>query len=389
MRRLPALTAAAALAAATLVLTACTDASQQPAGSDGASDEASAEASFDPSTVEVDEEIAALLPKEIADKGTLTVGSDTAYAPAEFIDADGKTPVGFDIDTITAVAAVLGLDAEVQSAAFDGIIPAIGSKYDVGHLGVHHHGRAHRRGQHDQLRRRPARSTASPRATPRSFDPENLCGTTIGVQTSTIQDDELTAATEQCEKDGEEPIDVVRYESQADVTTNLVGGKLQAMYADSPITAYAVEQTSGEVETVGDDPGRGALRHRRRAGRRGADRGRAGRGAEAHRRRHPRGDLRRLGQRGRRGGRGRAEPGRVTRPPVHGTCGPRHATAGTVHCPFQETSQRGRKADVTTQTSRRAATRCPTGSTRGPCRGPAASSRRWSCWCWPPWRPTR
>jgi polar amino acid transport system substrate-binding protein len=251
MRRLPALTATAVLAVATLALTACTDASQQPAGSDGASDEASTEASFDPSAVEVDEEIAALLPKEIADKGTLTVGSDTAYAPAEFIDADGKTPVGFDIDTITAVAAVLGLDAEVQSAAFDGIIPAIGSKYDAGISAFTI--TDERTAEANMISYAVAGSQYGVAAgNPDGFDPENLCGTTIGVQTSTIQDDELTAATEQCEKDGEEPIDVVRYESQADVTTNLVGGKLQAMYADSPITAYAVEQTSGEVETVGD-----------------------------------------------------------------------------------------------------------------------------------------
>lgn len=251
MRRLPAFTAATALTAAALVLTACTDASQQPTEAAGASDEASAEASFDPSTIEVDEEIAAMLPAEVAEQGTLSVGSDTAYAPAEFIDVDGKTPVGFDVDMVTAVAAVLGLDAEVQSAAFDGIIPAIGSKYDLGVSAFTI--TDERTAEANMISYAIAGSQFGVAAdNPVGFDPENLCGTTIGVQTSTVQDDELTAATEACEADGEEPIDVVRYESQADVTTNLVGGKLQAMYADSPITAYAVEQTSGEVETIGE-----------------------------------------------------------------------------------------------------------------------------------------
>lgn len=250
MRRLPALTAASALTAAALVLTACTDASQQTAG-DAATDESSAEASFDPSAIEADEEIAAMLPKEIADKGTLSVGSDTAYAPAEFIDVDGKTPVGFDIDTISAVAAVLGLEAEVQTAPFDGIIPAIGSKYDLGISAFTI--TDERTAEANMISYALAGSQYGVASgNPEDFDPESLCGTTIGVQTSTIQDDELTQATKDCEKDGEEPIEVVRYESQADVTTNLVGGKLQAMYADSPITAYAVEQTSGEVETIGE-----------------------------------------------------------------------------------------------------------------------------------------
>jgi polar amino acid transport system substrate-binding protein len=250
MRRLPALTATAVLAAATLALTACTDASQQPTGG-AASDEATAEASFDPSAVEVDEEIAALLPKAIADKGTLTVGSDTAYAPAEFIDADGETPIGFDIDTVNAVAAVLGLEAEVQSAAFDGIIPAIGSRYDLGASAFTI--TDERTKVANMISYAVAGSQFGVAAdNPEGFDPENLCGSTIGVQTSTVQDDELTEASKDCEDDGEEPIEIVRYESQADVTTNLVGGQLQAMYADSPITAYAVEQTSGEVETIGE-----------------------------------------------------------------------------------------------------------------------------------------
>ena len=250
MRRLPALTAATALTAAALVLTACTDASQQPAGGT-ASDDASATASFDPSAIEADAEIAAMLPKEIADKGTLSVGSDTAYAPAEFIDVDGKTPVGFDIDTINAVAAVLGLEADVQTAAFDGIIPAIGSKYDVGISAFTI--TDERTAEANMISYAVAGSQFGVAAdNPEGFDPENLCGSTIGVQTSTIQDEELTEAAKDCEDEGEEPLEVVRYESQADVTTNLVGGKLQAMYADSPITAYAVEQTSGEVETIGE-----------------------------------------------------------------------------------------------------------------------------------------
>ncbi|MFD6140672.1 ABC transporter substrate-binding protein [Promicromonospora sp. NPDC060271] len=250
MRRLPALTAATALTAAALVLTACTDASQQTAGG-AANDEASAEASFDPSAIEADAEIAAMLPKEIADKGTLSVGSDTAYAPAEFIDVDGETPIGFDIDTINAVAAVLGLEADVETAAFDGIIPAIGTKYDVGISAFTI--TDERTAEANMISYAVAGSQFGVAAdNPEGFDPENLCGATIGVQTSTIQDEELTEAAKDCEDDGEEPIDVVRYESQADVTTNLVGGKLQAMYADSPITAYAVEQTSGEVETIGE-----------------------------------------------------------------------------------------------------------------------------------------
>ena len=44
----------------------------------------------------------------------------------------------------------------------------------------------------------------------------------------------------------------LRYNSQADVTTNLVGGKIDVMYADSPVGQYAAVQTQGKVEQLGD-----------------------------------------------------------------------------------------------------------------------------------------
>jgi polar amino acid transport system substrate-binding protein len=250
MRRLPAFTAAATLTAAALVLTACTEASQEPGGN-GATDETGAAASFDPSTVEVDEDIAAMLPADVAEGGTLNVGSDTTYAPNEFIAPDGQTPIGFDVDMAKAIGAVLGLETEVESAAFDGIIPAVGSKYDVGISSFTIN--PERVAEVNMISYFIAGSQYAVAAgNPDGFDSESLCGVSIAVQTATIQDDELTALSEDCEKDGDEPIDVLRYDSQADATTNLVGGKAQAMYADSPVVGYAVEQTDGSIEAFGD-----------------------------------------------------------------------------------------------------------------------------------------
>ncbi|MGO3814586.1 MAG: hypothetical protein ACTJHV_07295, partial [Cellulosimicrobium funkei] len=35
-------------------------------------------------------------------------------------------------------------------------------------------------------------------------------------------------------------------------TTNVAGGKAQVLYADSPVIGYAVEQTGGQLEQLGD-----------------------------------------------------------------------------------------------------------------------------------------
>ncbi len=50
----------------------------------------------------------------------------------EFAAADGKTPVGFDVDIAKALAEVFGLEANPETANFDSIIPAVGAKYDIG-----------------------------------------------------------------------------------------------------------------------------------------------------------------------------------------------------------------------------------------------------------------
>jgi polar amino acid transport system substrate-binding protein len=106
-----------------LLLAACGDDSGTGSGGNTATTAA----------VAVDQALAAKVPDAIKSDGTIKVGTDSTYAPSEFLDADGKTVVGFDIDLFNAVAAKLGLKAEYQSAKFGDIIPGIESgKYEIG-----------------------------------------------------------------------------------------------------------------------------------------------------------------------------------------------------------------------------------------------------------------
>lgn len=64
-------------------------------------------------------------------KGKLKVGMEIGYPPMEYYDADGKTPIGFDIELGKAVAAKLGLEAEFVDTAWDGIFAGLETdKYD-------------------------------------------------------------------------------------------------------------------------------------------------------------------------------------------------------------------------------------------------------------------
>jgi polar amino acid transport system substrate-binding protein len=83
-------------------------------------------------------------------------------------------------------------------------------------------------------------------------DPENACGLSIAVQRGTVQVDDITARSQACETAGQEPITIDQYDAQSDATAAVVSGRDVAVLADSPVMAYAVAQTNGQLELLGD-----------------------------------------------------------------------------------------------------------------------------------------
>ena len=236
---------AAVLAVAALTLTGCNNAEESPTSGDGSS-------TFDPSTVAKDDALIAMLPAAIRDKDTLTVGSDTSYEPAEFLAADGQTPIGYDVDLAKAIGAVLGKEVKVQTSEFPTILPSLGSKYDLGM---------------SSFTINPERSEAVnfvsyfnagiwwavQKGNPNNISVEDICGKKVGVQTGTVQEDpDLKDRSAACEAEGKPAIEVISLKNQTDVTTRLVNGSIDAMAADSPIIKNALSKTGDSLETLGE-----------------------------------------------------------------------------------------------------------------------------------------
>jgi polar amino acid transport system substrate-binding protein len=65
------------------------------------------------------------------EEGTLMVGMEIGYPPMEYYDADGKTPIGFDVQMAKAVAGKMGLKVKFVDTAWDGIFAGVDTgKYD-------------------------------------------------------------------------------------------------------------------------------------------------------------------------------------------------------------------------------------------------------------------
>ena len=241
--------AAVAVAGTALALAGCGGTASE-SGTDGGS---AADATSTPlPSVSVDQALADGVPESIAEDGVISVGSDTTYAPNEFIAEDGTTIVGFDVDLFTLVAQKLGLEAQFESAPFDSIIAGVGSqKYETGVSSFTIN--PERLAQATMVSYFDAGTQWSTKAgNPQGVDPDDACGLRIAVQKATVQVDDITARSEQCEAVGKPAITIDQYEGQDEATAAVVSGKDDAGLADSPVTAYAVQQTNGQLELLGD-----------------------------------------------------------------------------------------------------------------------------------------
>ncbi|HKU11289.1 ABC transporter substrate-binding protein [Sinomonas sp.] len=234
--------AVALIGSAILALTACTNASEAGART----------SSFDPTALAEDESLASQVPAAIKSKGTLVVGSDTSFAPSEFLGGpDNQTPMGYDVDLAKAIAATLGLRANVETAGFASILPALGPKYD---LGISNFVVTSERLKAVNMVTYGTASSAwaVQKGNPKNFSVDGVCGTKVGVQTGSIQADDVAALNDKCIQSGKQPIEVIALDKQTDVNTRLVNGAIDAMDSASDVVGYAIQQAQGAIEKLGD-----------------------------------------------------------------------------------------------------------------------------------------
>lgn len=236
--------AVAALAAFALITSACGD-------DESAASDTTPAADAIPAVAKNDAAIA-LLPEAFASKTTLVVALDATYPPSEFIAEDGTTIIGFDVDLSVAIAQALGMEADLQNASFDAIIPGISSgKFDIGassftdtkereqtvdfvtyfSAGTNFYVAANGDVQVDGL--------------------ESLCGYSVAVQKGTIQEEYATTQDGACKDAGKEGVEVVSFDTQTDANLAVSSGRADVGFADSPVAAYIAASSNGQLKVSG------------------------------------------------------------------------------------------------------------------------------------------
>ena len=200
--------------------------------------------------VAVDEAAVALLPADIEAAGVLVVGIDVSYPPNEFKD-DAGDPIGWAVDLGDAMAAKLGLTMDYRQSAFDKIIPSVtGGTFDIGYSSFIDN--VEREKSVDFVNYYSA-GTQWAQAVGGNVEPANACGLTVSAQRTTYQEtNELPAKSAECEAAGNEPIEILAFETQEEATSALTLGRADAMSATGPVTLYAVSQLKDQIEAAGE-----------------------------------------------------------------------------------------------------------------------------------------
>jgi polar amino acid transport system substrate-binding protein len=180
------------------------------------------------------------------------VAADASYAPDEFFAPDGHTVIGMDADLSKAIAALMGLKANVVNVTFDSIIPGLAAgKYDMGASSF----------SDNKTREKTVDfvdyanvgesfyTKASGGTTINSI--ADICGKTVSVEKGTTEESDAGTQGAKCKKEGKPGVTVLSYTDQNGANLAVASGRAQLGFADTPVAAYQVKKTNGQFKLVG------------------------------------------------------------------------------------------------------------------------------------------
>jgi polar amino acid transport system substrate-binding protein len=204
-------------------------------------------------------EVASKVPKSIASGGTLTVAADATYAPDEFIAPDGHTVQGMDADLAKAIAQEMGLKPDVKNVTFNAILPGLAAnRYDLGMSSFTV--TKEREKTVDFVTYAIAGTSFFVKAQggPNIQSLADLCGHGVAAESGTTQESDSTAQDKKCKAAGKPGVNVQVFPDENAVNLALSSGRADVGMADSPVAAYAVDQSNGQFKLSGKPYGEAA-----------------------------------------------------------------------------------------------------------------------------------
>jgi polar amino acid transport system substrate-binding protein len=172
------------------------------------------------------------------------VGMEIGYPPMEYFDADGTTPIGFDVEVSKAVADYLGLEIEYVDTAWDGIFAGVNTdKYDVIFSSVS----ILESRQKEYNMSEPYVSNHTVLIVPNDSDIDSLealAGHSTSVQAETSADDYMK------EHADELGVELFQYDKVMNCFDELKANRVDSVFTDSVVASYYLGDDASNYKTV-------------------------------------------------------------------------------------------------------------------------------------------
>lgn len=185
----------------------------------------------------------------LIEEGKLTVGSDLDFPPMEMLGEDGKTPEGFDVDLMTAIAEKMGLEISyLPPQKFDTLLAQVNAgKFDVVASSLTINDDRKKEINFTDPYFDSNQSIAMKKGATYSA-PADLKGKKVGVQSGTTGE---AWANENLKPAG---ATIVPFSKTSEAFAALEAGNVDAVINDLPITAEIVKQKADKLAVVNEIP---------------------------------------------------------------------------------------------------------------------------------------
>jgi polar amino acid transport system substrate-binding protein len=205
--------------------------------------------------VQKDDQLAAALPAKNVQAGVLNLASNIQSAPNNFYSADGKTPIGFEVDLAKAIGAKLGVKVAHQDMAFGSLITSLQSgRVDLTMAGMND--TKERQGQIDFVDYFQSGITIMvKKGNPDGVTgPDTLCGKAVAVVQGTSHQKFAAEQSTKCTQAGKGAITVTATDSDTQNQNQLRTGRVAALLNDLPSAVY-ISKTAGDGKFFDVVPG--------------------------------------------------------------------------------------------------------------------------------------
>ncbi|MFF4700610.1 ABC transporter substrate-binding protein [Streptomyces chattanoogensis] len=258
-----ALSAALALAAGSVLLTACGSGGGEVAGENvAAAGGRGPKINIGPDQHRIhgvkDPEAAALVPARVRKTGELRIGVGAeGQPPLSFHATDDTTLIGVEEDIATLVAGTLGLKPRFEPLSWENLFVGLDSgKLDAVFANVTV--TEERKEKYDFATYRLDRLAMEAKKGSgwKVRGAKDVAGRTIAVGTGTNQEKILLEWSKENEKAGRKPVDIKYYQKSSDTYLALQSGRIDGYFGPNPSAAYHVN-TAGQTEVAGTFSGGG------------------------------------------------------------------------------------------------------------------------------------